>query len=62
MRQPDGFVVGNKEEKVCLLKKSLYGLKQSPRQWYRRFDEFMIKQGYLRSAYDWCIYESKEES
>ncbi|CAM8944240.1 unnamed protein product [Rhodiola kirilowii] len=61
MRQPDGFVIGNKEEKVCLLKKSLYGLKQSPRQWYRRFDEFMIKQGYLRSAYDWCIYVSKDE-
>ncbi|CAM8887274.1 unnamed protein product [Rhodiola kirilowii] len=31
MRQPDGYTVGNKEEKVCLLKKSLYGLKQSPR-------------------------------
>ncbi|CAM8906690.1 unnamed protein product [Rhodiola kirilowii] len=62
MRQPDGFVIGNKEEKVCLLKKSLYGLKQSPRQWYRRFDEFMINQGYLRSAYDWCIYVNKEES
>ncbi|CAM8878136.1 unnamed protein product [Rhodiola kirilowii] len=30
MRQLDGFVVGNKEEKVCLLKQSLYGLKQSP--------------------------------
>ncbi|CAM8880907.1 unnamed protein product [Rhodiola kirilowii] len=27
MRQSDGFTVGNKEEKVCLLKKSLYGLK-----------------------------------
>ncbi|CAM8970182.1 unnamed protein product [Rhodiola kirilowii] len=59
MTQPDGFTVGNTEEKVCLLKKSLYGLKQSPRLWYRRFDEFMISQGYLRSAYDWCIYINK---
>nr|GEW37904.1 zinc finger, CCHC-type [Tanacetum cinerariifolium] len=33
MRQPSGYEQGNK---VCLLKKSLYGLKQSPRQRYRR--------------------------
>ena len=41
---------------VCLLKKSLYGLKQSPRQWYLRFDQFMIVHGYLRSQYDSCVY------
>ena len=32
MRQPDGHVVEGKEDRVCLLKKSLYGLKQSPKQ------------------------------
>ena len=37
-------------------KKSLYGLKQSPRQWYLRFDEFMIKSGFERSSYDNCVY------
>ena len=31
MQQPEGFVVSGKEDYVCLLKKSLYGLKQSPR-------------------------------
>ena len=41
---------------VYLLKKSLYGLKQSPRQWYLRFDEFMVSNGYLRSSYDSCVY------
>ena len=30
IRQPEGFVVSCKEDYVCLLKKSLYGLKQSP--------------------------------
>jgi len=35
MAQPDGLQVPGKEEYVCRLKKSLYGLKQSPRQWYR---------------------------
>ncbi|CAM8974914.1 unnamed protein product [Rhodiola kirilowii] len=56
MRQPEGFVVGDPENKVCLLKRSLYGLKQSPRLWYRRFDEFMINCGFKRSDFDWCIY------
>lgn len=41
---------------VCLLKKSLYGLKQSPRQWNKKFDECMFKLGFHRSAYDRCIY------
>nr|GEV91020.1 retrovirus-related Pol polyprotein from transposon TNT 1-94 [Tanacetum cinerariifolium] len=53
MRQPPGYEQGNK---VCLLKKSLYGLKQSPRQWYRRFDEYMLSNGFKRSSYDICVY------
>ncbi|GJZ84557.1 retrotransposon protein, putative, ty1-copia subclass [Tanacetum coccineum] len=53
MRQPPGYEQGNK---VCLLKKSLYGLKQSPRQWYRRFDEYMLSNGFKRSSYDSCVY------
>ncbi|WVZ81831.1 hypothetical protein U9M48_029166 [Paspalum notatum var. saurae] len=54
--QPEGFVVPGKEDLVCRLKKSLYGLKQSPRQWYKRFDSFMISQGFKRSDYDSCVY------
>ena len=56
MDQPEGFVVPGKEHLVCRLKKSLYGLKQAPRQWYKRFDSFMLGQGYSRSQYDDCIY------
>jgi hypothetical protein len=56
MDQPEGFVVPGKEDLVCKLKRSLYGLKQSPRQWYKRFDSFMLAHGFKRSQYDSCVY------
>jgi len=44
------------EHLVCRLKKSLYGLKQSPRKWYKRFDSYMIHIGYKSCEYDCCVY------
>nr|AAT01387.1 putative polyprotein [Oryza sativa Japonica Group]AAT44170.1 putative polyprotein [Oryza sativa Japonica Group] len=56
MDQPEGFIVPGKEDYVCKLKRSLYGLKQSPRQWYKRFDSFMLSHGFKRSEFDSCVY------
>lgn len=56
MSQPEGYEVESKPEKVCLLKRSLYGLKQSPRLWNQRFDLFMVKSGFKRSEQDTCVY------
>uniref|UniRef100_A0A803R4Z6 Reverse transcriptase Ty1/copia-type domain-containing protein n=1 Tax=Cannabis sativa TaxID=3483 RepID=A0A803R4Z6_CANSA len=56
MTQPEGYVEKGKPNHVCKLVKSLYGLKQSPRQWNKRFDTFMMKQGFSRSYYDACFY------
>jgi hypothetical protein len=49
MKQPEGFVVKGKKELVCRMKKSLYGLKQSPRMWYQKFDTYMLGLGFTRS-------------
>ncbi|KAJ9546957.1 hypothetical protein OSB04_019500 [Centaurea solstitialis] len=59
MHQPEGFVVPGKEGHVCKLIKSLYGLKQSPRQWYKRFDAFVTAHGLSISSYDSCVYFKK---
>ncbi|WRX24925.1 Reverse transcriptase [Theobroma cacao] len=59
MKQPEGFVVLDMEDRVCLLKRSLYGLKQYPGQWYKRYNMFMEAHRYTRSVYDGCVYYKK---
>lgn len=56
MSQPEGYEVEGREDWVYLLKKSLYGLKQSPRQWNQKFNDFMISRGFTRSSVDSCVY------
>eukprot|EP00253_Pinus_taeda_P035768 PITA_35768 len=56
MRQPEGFAMKGKKELVYKLKKSLYGLKQSPRMWYQKFDTFIQGLGFTRSEADHCVY------
>ena len=56
MKRPEIYIQEGKENNVRLLNKSLYGLKQSPRQWYKRFDSFMIKAKYNRCESDSCAY------
>jgi hypothetical protein len=56
MKQPKGFVDSSKPDHVCLLRKSIYGLKQSPRQWNIKFDNCMKSLGFQSSEYDSCLY------
>ncbi|RVX13196.1 Retrovirus-related Pol polyprotein from transposon RE1 [Vitis vinifera] len=50
MDLPPGCMVSEKQcQKVCKLKKSLYGLKQSPRTWFGRFTKSMRPFGYRQS-------------
>jgi hypothetical protein len=56
MYQSKDFVSQGKKDHVYLLKKLLYDLKQSLRQWYKRFNIFMLRHGYFMSDYDSCVY------
>jgi hypothetical protein len=56
MKQPEGFVVKGKEHMGCMLKRSIYGLKQASRQWNLKFDEVIKKFGFKENEMDNCIY------
>ena len=40
MKQPEGYAEPGKEDLVCSLKKSIYGLKQSPKCWNQKLDKY----------------------
>uniref|UniRef100_A0A2N9F5U8 Reverse transcriptase Ty1/copia-type domain-containing protein n=1 Tax=Fagus sylvatica TaxID=28930 RepID=A0A2N9F5U8_FAGSY len=57
MDQPVGFVAKVQERrKVCKLKRSIYGLKQSSRQWYLRFHRAILSNGLTMIEEDHCVY------
>jgi hypothetical protein len=56
MEQLQGFASLGREHLVCRLRKSLYGLKKTPRQWYKKFDDFVRSIGFLWSDEDHCFY------
>lgn len=58
MSQPEHFVEKGKENLVCMLKKSLYGLKQSPRMWYKTFETYVLSLRFLR--FNHCVYFKSE--
>ena len=44
------------EDKVCHLKRSIYGLKQSSRSYYFRFHEAITSFGFTMVSEDHCVY------
>ncbi|RVX09853.1 Retrovirus-related Pol polyprotein from transposon RE1 [Vitis vinifera] len=61
MDLPPGCMVSEKQcQKVCKLKKSLYGLKQSPRAWFGRFTKSMRVFGYRQTNSDHTLFLKKQ--
>ena len=61
MSQPEGFVVPGKENYVCKLKRSIYGLKQSPRCWNETVHTFLSDNNFRQADSDPCIYVNRED-
>ncbi|UYV81871.1 hypothetical protein LAZ67_20002749 [Cordylochernes scorpioides] len=59
MEQPQGYENPDFPNHVCSLQKSIYGLKQSPRMWNKKFHEFLIKFDLKPSISDSCVYTMK---
>jgi hypothetical protein len=55
MRQAEGFHMGSSNQ-VCLLRKSLYGLKQAARQWNKKLHDTLATMGFKRLDSDRSIY------
>ena len=58
MEQPPGFIQTN-SSLVRQLKKSLYGLKPTPRAWYVKMDIFLLDTGFSRCHFDNTVYTKK---
>ena len=56
MKQPDGFIKPGQEHLVCHLKRSIYGLKQSPRCWNQAVDSHLKEMGFSQTSSDPCLY------
>jgi hypothetical protein len=56
MKQPEGFVMHGQENMVCRLRKSLYSLKQAPKQWHEKFDRTLTSSGFVVNEADTCVY------
>nr|GEY37833.1 retrotransposon protein, putative, Ty1-copia subclass [Tanacetum cinerariifolium] len=56
MEQPKGFVNPKYPNRVCKLRRSIYGLKQASRQWNKRFDDEIKKFGFTQNRDEPCVY------
>ncbi|KAD3068636.1 hypothetical protein E3N88_36516 [Mikania micrantha] len=56
MEQPPGFANPHFPNHVCLLKKAIYGLKQTPRAWFDRLSTFLLQCGFSCSRADASLF------
>lgn len=60
MTMPQG--VPNPQNKVCLLRKSLYGLKQASRKWHEKLMVELKRLGFTQSRNDYSLFVKRQNS
>eukprot|EP00253_Pinus_taeda_P030903 PITA_30903 len=61
IEQPEGFETFDRDFHVCRLKRDLYELKQSPRAWYTRIDNYFTELRFTKSEVDANLFHIMEE-
>jgi len=59
MEQPPSYVDQTHPNLVCRLKKTLYGLKQTPRAWSDKIGQYLVISGFQTSNADFSLYVKK---
>ena len=59
MKCPDGMV--HEDDELLLLKKTIYGLVQSSRLYYKKYAKVMRQLGFERCKSDPCLFMKKDE-
>lgn len=60
LQQPPGYEQSHPSQRLtCHLKKSLYGLKQSGRNWHQTLTDFLKSEDFIPTANDPCVYKSQ---
>ena len=59
MDQPQRFTSPGRENEVCHLKKTIYGLKQASRVWGERFSSILQQHGFTPCSADLCLFVQK---
>ena len=62
LEQPMGFekLDSSCKKLVCILNRSVFGLKQAPKNWNQELASFLNKQNFVRGKNDYCLFSKNE--